>query len=387
MEINDEGDDPSVDIGSSAQRRSMRNREEVVRIGGSVHVAADERVDGDVVAVGGSVRIDGEVDGDVVAVMGSVNLGPEATVYGDVVAVGGSVHKAPGAEIHGELVEAGFFGVGTGNGSHSVSRTITIGEDDDEGDLGEAVLDLVMILVLGLLASAAQLIGPKGVERVEAAAIGAPWKALLVGLLVEVFFVPAFVVSILVLAISIIGIPVLIIFIPSALLGISLAFLLGWAGISRLVGRAVRDRLDWSWADGRFRLFFVGSAALMFLTLFADLLAGVGGLIAPLALVIGIAGFLVEYAAWTGGLGAVVLTRFGTRDGNGGGGGGSFTGAPGSGGVHFAPDDEGLFDAKRSDVAPSSETSAPLETGGGVFAPPEQPIRTEEDDPPETRQD
>ena len=55
-----------------------RRREDVVRIGGSVTVDADESVRGDVVAIGGSATIDGEVDGDVVVVGGSARFGPQA---------------------------------------------------------------------------------------------------------------------------------------------------------------------------------------------------------------------------------------------------------------------------------------------------------------------
>ena len=59
---------------------------------------------GDVVAVMGSARVDGEVQGgevqgDVVAVMGSVHLGPDAQVDGDVVAVGGELRRDAGSEV------------------------------------------------------------------------------------------------------------------------------------------------------------------------------------------------------------------------------------------------------------------------------------------------
>ena len=47
----------------------MERKGDIVRIGGgSVTVNENERVEGDVVAIGGPVTIDGEVTGDVVAV-------------------------------------------------------------------------------------------------------------------------------------------------------------------------------------------------------------------------------------------------------------------------------------------------------------------------------
>ncbi len=377
IEVDEENESVSVDFGAGGAMPgiSVRSRDEVVRVGGDVHVAADERVEGDVVAVMGSVHIEGRVEGDVVAVMGSVRLGDAAEVEGDAVAVGGKVHQTPGARVHGDVVNASFFGAGVSAGASSGAKEhrIVIG-DDEEDEGGELLLDLARMLVLGLLACAVHLVAPGPVRRVEAATLGASWKALLVGLLVEVFFLPVFVVTVVVLAISIIGIPVLLLFVPAALLAISLALLLGWAGVAGVAGRWVAARFDWDWAKGRFGPFMLGAAALIFLTLIADMLSFVGGLLGPVAVAVAIAGFLVEYAAWTGGLGAVVLTRFGTRGPGEGGTGGSFTGG-GGGGVHYAPDDGGLFDAGVSNRSAPSRPEAPVPPSAHqaprVYAPPE----------------
>ena len=43
-------------------------------------VNQDEVVEGDVVAIGGSVRVDGQVTGNAVAIGGSLTLGPKADV-------------------------------------------------------------------------------------------------------------------------------------------------------------------------------------------------------------------------------------------------------------------------------------------------------------------
>ena len=81
----------------SADRRGRERRRaggDRVRVFGDVRVGEDEAVSGQVVAVIGSVRIDGEVGDQVVAVLGSVDLGPKAVVNGDVVSVGGRVRRA-----------------------------------------------------------------------------------------------------------------------------------------------------------------------------------------------------------------------------------------------------------------------------------------------------
>jgi len=115
-----------VDEGTSNVRISISDKRDLVSINGPVvivdsdeagivrvfadaYVAAGEEVDGDVVAVFGTARVDGEVSGSVVSVLGSVRLGPGATVSGDAVAVGGELDLARGATVHGESVSVGFM--------------------------------------------------------------------------------------------------------------------------------------------------------------------------------------------------------------------------------------------------------------------------------------
>ena len=75
------------------------------RLGGDVTVKAGEAVGSDVVVVLGSAHVEGRVDGDVVAVGGSVFLGPKADVQGSVTSVGGQVARADGAKVGGEINE------------------------------------------------------------------------------------------------------------------------------------------------------------------------------------------------------------------------------------------------------------------------------------------
>src|SRR5262249_36553302 len=72
-------------------------------------VGPDERVDGDVVAVFGSVRVEGEVEGAAVAVFGSLDLRRNSLVHGDAVAVGGALKQGDGARVEGQSVQVGFL--------------------------------------------------------------------------------------------------------------------------------------------------------------------------------------------------------------------------------------------------------------------------------------
>jgi hypothetical protein len=81
----------------------------IVRLFSDAEVGPGERVTGDVVAVFGSVRIEGEVTGSAVAVLGSLDLRPGALVRGDAVAVGGGLREDPGARVTGQTVQVGFL--------------------------------------------------------------------------------------------------------------------------------------------------------------------------------------------------------------------------------------------------------------------------------------
>jgi hypothetical protein len=61
-------------------------------------------VQGDVVAVLGSVTVDSErsISGDLVTVGGDVSLGGDASVHGDVAVVAGDLETAPGASVGGD---------------------------------------------------------------------------------------------------------------------------------------------------------------------------------------------------------------------------------------------------------------------------------------------
>jgi hypothetical protein len=82
---------------------------DLVRMGESITVEEHETIEGDVVAVGGSVTVRGKVLGDVVAVGGNVRLESHAAVKGNVVCVGGTLEREDGAEIGGQNVSVGFL--------------------------------------------------------------------------------------------------------------------------------------------------------------------------------------------------------------------------------------------------------------------------------------
>ncbi len=81
----------------------------MVRLFSDARVHAGDHIMGDVVAVFGSVDVEGEVTGSAVAVFGSLHLGPEAKISEDAVAVGGELDASEGSVVRGESVSVGFM--------------------------------------------------------------------------------------------------------------------------------------------------------------------------------------------------------------------------------------------------------------------------------------
>ena len=70
----------------------------------------------DAVAVLGGIEINGPVGGNVVAVLGDVKLGPKAVIQGDLVRLGGSLRREPGAVVRGSQVGIGLTGALSADG-------------------------------------------------------------------------------------------------------------------------------------------------------------------------------------------------------------------------------------------------------------------------------
>jgi hypothetical protein len=296
---------------------SRRTRSDArIRIGGSVHVDENETVDGPVVAIGGSVTVDGDVRQDVVAVAGNVRLGPRAKVGGDVTAVGGTIDKDARAEIGGSVNEIGFRfpHVRLGPAFWFPTTGFLI-----FGPWVELMAMLFRMVLFGVLAFLVLLLARNPIARIERAAAIEPWKAGLVGLLTELLFIPVFVLTILILAVSIIGIPLLLFVPPLAVLALLAALVIGFTGVAYRIGRWAEHRLGWR-PQSPFVLLLVGLLGIWALTIVGRIISLGGWPTAIVSATLLVFGFLVEYVAWTVGLGAAVMTRLGTRPAAGGGG-------------------------------------------------------------------
>jgi hypothetical protein len=265
----------------------------LVRVGQALVVAADEDVRGNVVVVFGDCDVAGHVMGNVVTVGGALNLREDAEVTGSVVAVGGRLAAAGGART-GDTVALDWLDGGKGAGlgrvlGHRVVLFVVL--------QGLFLLTLLTALVAVALSPAARL------DAVLARLRGEPARAFGLGAVLGLVAPAGLVVLSGLLIITVIGVPVAMLL--ALAVGIVVVLSLSATGI--VVGQRVGAR-------GHSPVIAVAlGLCLLHLPAFVASLLNLLG--APLALVAPffIAGMTTKVAALMFGLGALVLTRLGTR--------------------------------------------------------------------------
>lgn len=258
----------------------------IVRIWSDAHVPAGQVVDGDVVAVFGSVTVEGAVTGDVVAVLGSVHLQDGARVDGSAVSIGGRLEQAPGVTVKGETVQMGFTPFTWGLPARSV---------------------ILFAIAAGWLVSMFTgwmfaLLFPTGMLRVGTVVERRPAASFFLGIL----SVPGFLVALILLCITVIGIPIAVL-LPMVY---ALTGYVGQLAATAVLGARLTRR---TLANGFMVPLLVG-------TLFVAGLLAAGGLLLvgghasqPIALFLLFSGCLLMLGLGALGTGAFLLSRFGTR--------------------------------------------------------------------------
>lgn len=285
-------------------RRSTGDR---VRVFGDVVVNEGEEVTGQVVAVLGSVRINGEVGDQVVAVLGTVDLGPKAVVHGDVVTVGGRLHRATGARVDGSVTE-----VALGDMSASISLPWLNGREPFRfgriGPVTRLIGTTFRIVLLALAACLALVVARRAVEGAAQRVSDEPIKATLVGIAAWVLFVPMLVMTAIVLSISIVGIPLLIL-LPFAVLILLLMALVGFSGTVSAIGQWARRRFRMGTPSGLADV-CLGILIVVLPLLVARFVAFGGWTLSPIVFLLVATGLAVEFLAWSSGFGAVLTNVF-----------------------------------------------------------------------------
>jgi hypothetical protein len=85
---------------------------DLVIFGGDLRMADGSRIEGDAVVFGGRAEIKGEIEGNLAVVGGSARLESTARVEGDVASIGGQVTIDENAYVRGEIIETTDFDFG-----------------------------------------------------------------------------------------------------------------------------------------------------------------------------------------------------------------------------------------------------------------------------------
>jgi hypothetical protein len=297
----------------STERRTSRSIQrsggDRVRIFGDVTVREGEQISGEVVAVIGSVRIDGEVGNEVVAVLGSVDLGPKAVVRGDIVSIGGRVRRAPGAQVGGGVTEVSIADARWDPRFESFLGGVgLLSLFDGFSGVPRLIGTMFRVLLLMLFATMAMVVARAAVERSAQRVSDNPIRATLVGLLAEVMFLPVLLLTCIVLAISVVGIPLLLL-VPFLVLFLILLALVGFTGTALAVGQWARRQFSLGTTSG-FADVWLGIVIILFPVLVGRLIGLAGFLTGPVVILLVTAGIGLEFLAWSTGFGAVLTNSF-----------------------------------------------------------------------------
>jgi hypothetical protein len=283
---------------------------DVVVFGGNATIEKSGTVEGDMAVFGGNVNIDGTVEGDVAAIGGNVNLGETAVVEGDIALLGGHTNVAEGAQVGGSVVRP-FDNGFQFNFDHDFEGPKPPTPPQPPWAEARSWTDRVAGFFADLVWTVSLLLGLAAISWLVATFM--PEQMKQVGDTVAEHGPVSFGLGLLTVVVSVVvGIPLLITiclaFIPIlAYILIGIATLFGWIVIGQLIG----ERLLTS--AGRPYPNFVVSTVIGVLVLTVISKMPVIGWIPCIGFIFWLIGFLIGMVVSLTGLGAVILTRFGTR--------------------------------------------------------------------------
>lgn len=265
---------------------------DLVVFGGNVTIEQNSRVEGNVIAWGGDVEIAGEVEEDVVAFGGNVYLAETARVNGDLMVFGGESQLEEGAVVRGQQV-LNTTGWAWSQWHIWPWRGFPVGRPGEflTALFWQGLRVTLETLLMAALAGILVVLWPQGAARVGRSAVKVPLASFGMGLLTLLAATVIGIVLILTLCLSPIGVAVLLALVVAVFFGrLSLGILLGERVVAALTARTVAP----------FWVAALGGGLITLLLRLLDLVPCLGWAL----------GLLVTCV----GLGAVVLTRFGTAD-------------------------------------------------------------------------
>jgi len=274
---------------------------DLIVFNGDVTLEVDSRVRGSVVVWGGDADVEGTIERELVVSDGNITLGDDAWVEGNVVCSWNCDIELGDARVEGSIIEGiSARGLPLDHWRDVIRMPLLIPSSLMRVSGPRVALEwtfatlrsVTTILVIAAVAGLVALIWPHQTAQVGQAVIETPWPSFGIGLLTAA----AAVALIVALAITICFSPAS--FLVTIALGV--AGLFGWIGIGGLVGGRLMQALNvresaplWTVGLGTLVITLIGAGLSTFVCL------------APF-------GWLMIVGLGCLGLGAVVLTRFGT---------------------------------------------------------------------------
>jgi len=304
--VSDDADTASADrriifdsrSGTTRARRYHEKGTDIVKFGEDVYVKGDELVRGDIVVFGGDVEVAGKVVGNVVVMSGNADVLSGAEINGDVVVLGGTLEEEAEVLIHGERVMFKDFslpvqGFSQFFGSHArffgfffVPLQFFV----------SVVLSFLIILFLRDRVVKMQ----DHVQHGFLKSFGAGFLVVFVGTFVVCFLT-------IILLITLIGIPLAFVLVVSCLA----LFIIARTVFVYALGFKVNEKLKIQTANP-FAIVLVGTAVL-----YVPALLGYGISVlpfgGPFGALLKLLGVMISIFAYLVGLGALFMSRFGSR--------------------------------------------------------------------------
>jgi phage shock protein PspC (stress-responsive transcriptional regulator) len=284
----------NVDFDFDFKYDGQEHGDDIVKVGESVYVAAGDVVPGDVVVFGGNAIIEGTVAGSVVVLGGEIRARRGSEIKGDIVAIGGTIEEDEDVVIRGEKILIGGVAGRLGDRLDISARTLR-------------VLIVAVALFVSLVLYFITMLFLRGrIVRASEHLSSGLLKCFGAGVLAWILGSFALLIVMIPLIITIVGIPLAVI------LGMS------WFGVVTIagtvfvygLGRAIAVRTGGD--VGVFARLAIGLAVLVIPSIIAFVIDAVGGPTAMTFFFHSIS-FLLWFFGFLVGLGAIVMSRFGTR--------------------------------------------------------------------------
>lgn len=305
-----------------------------ISLGKNVTVPKGEIREGDIAHVGGNLRVEGEVRGDVGVVGGNLIVETGGIIDGDAGVAGGNVVLNEGSLVRGEIAVKG--GQIQNNGGRVLGEMRA--DDGYKGPTAAAASEqrreraerawyhpitrglagMVSTLAFGLVLAGAGaalvFYGLPYLQTVSDTIRVSTLRSAGVGLAATFLVVPGYLMLLVLLAVSIIGIPLILVAAPLYPIAVVVAVGFGLLAAAHAIGeRTTEERTP---TDLRYRnayaYLFIG-VGLLLAPMLAGHLVGMTGFLGFVRVLLLILGWMAVASAATVGLGAVVLSRAGTR--------------------------------------------------------------------------